>query len=468
MKRSITIMLSDPSNAVKREFSAEKSVLAGQKMVYVIHPHEEDSGGITDMTSRQTILAAIILATAAACAQNWPQWRGPDGNGVAAPGQYPATFSATNDTRWKAPLPGKGGSTPIVWGDRMFLTSGVGEGTNGLDGVLCFDWTGKRLWQVTFGRQRPGRHRRGSGSCPSVVTDGTRLFAYFKSGTLAALDFEGKVLWQTNLQERYGKDTLNWDLGTSPVLADGNVVVAVIHEGNSYVVALNPASGEVVWKVDRNFPCKAECGQSYATPLVTTLDGRTMLVLWGADRLTGHDAATGSMLWQCGGFNPDNKANWRNIASPALSRGVAIVPYGREQFLAGVKIGGSGDITATARLWEKRGIGTDSASPVAFDGKAYLVNYKGKVWCLDLQTGQELWTATLPGGKGVFYCSPVLAGDRLYFCREEGDVYVCQTSPTGMQVLNHTRFDDFFVASPVLVRGKLLLRGEKNLYCIGK
>ncbi len=419
------------------------------------------------MTGSQAILAVLIATAAVAPAQNWPQWRGPDGNGVAAPGKYPVTFSASNDTLWKAPLPGKGGSTPIVWGDRIVLTSGVGEGTNGLDGVLCFDWAGKLLWQVTLGRQRPGRHRRGSGSCPSAVTDGTRFFAYFKSGTLVALDIGGKVLWRTNLQERYGKDTLNWDLGTSPVLVGGNVVVAVMQEGDSYVVALKPDSGEIVWKVDRNFPCKDECRQSYTTPLVTALEGRTVFVLWGADRLTGHDAATGAMLWQCGGFNPDNKANWRNIASPALSRGIALVPYGREQFLAGVRIGGSGDVTATARLWERRGIGTDSATPVALGGNAYLLNFKGKVWGLDLQTGRDLWTAVLPVGRGVFYASPVLAADLLYACREEGDVYVCRISSAGLDVLNQTRFDDFFVASPVLVRDRLLLRGERHLYCVG-
>ncbi len=421
------------------------------------------------MNDCRPLLASLLLTSATLFAQDWPQWRGPDGNGVAAAGRYPVAFSATNDVLWSAPLPGKGSSTPVVQGDRIVLTCGVGEGTNGLDGVLGFDWNGKPLWQVTLGRQRPGKHRRGNGSCPSPVTDGRRLFVYFKSGTLAALDFEGRVLWKTNLQDRYGADTLNWDLGTSPVLAGGNVVVAVMHETNSYVVALNPASGEEVWKADRNFPCNEESGQSYTTPLVTRRDdGRTELLLWGADRLTGHDAASGALLWQCGGFNPENKRNWRNIASPALSRGVALVPYGREQFLAGVRIGGGGDITASARLWERRGLGSDGASPVAADGRAYLVSLKGHVWCLDILTGQEFWSTTLPSGKGSFYSSPVLAGDKLYFCREEGAVYVGQITPTGLRLLSETRFDDVFVASPVLVRERLLLRGEKRLYCIGR
>ena len=420
------------------------------------------------LKSTLAMLAAMILVGVTAHAQNWPQWRGPDANGVAAPGNYPVKFSAADGLLWKAQLPGKGGSTPIVWKDRIVLTSGVGKDAEGEDGVLCFDWAGKQLWQVKLGKQSPGKHPRGSGSCPSAVTDGERLFAYFKSGTLAALDFAGKILWKTNLQERYGKSSLFWDLGTSPVLVDDNVVVAVMHESSSYLVALEQATGKVAWKVDRNYPSKKETQQSYTTPLVTTEGDRTTIVVWGADHLTGHDAATGETTWLCGGFNPADKPLWRVIASPAISRGVAVVPYGREKYVAGVKIGGSGDITEAARLWEKSGIGTDAATPVASDGKAYIVNFKGKVWCLDIQTGKELWQTELPRGKGVFYSSPTLAGNKLYLCREEGAFYVCEVSPTGLQILNETRFDDFFVASPVLVRDKLLLRGERNLYCIGK
>jgi outer membrane protein assembly factor BamB len=201
---------------------------------------------------------------------------------------------------------------------------------------------------------------------------------------------------------------------------------------------------------------------------VITEGDRKTLIIFGADHLTGHDPENGETIWVCGGFNPENKEYWRTIASPAISQGIAIVPYGRGRYLAGIKLGGRGDITGSARIWEKKGIGTDVATPVVSDGKAYIVSFKGKTWCLDIQTGEEIWQAKLSGGKGMFYSSPILAGDKIYLIREEGMFYVCKITPAGMEVLNQTEFDDYFVATPVLVNEKILLRGEKNLYCIGR
>jgi len=399
--------------------------------------------------------------------ENWFQWRGPDFNGVAAPGDYPVKFSATENLLWKVELPGKGASTPIVSKDRIFITSAMGKGNEGEDGMLCFDWTGKLLWQVMLGKQSPGRNPRGSGSNPSVVTDGNRLFAYFKSGTFACLDLDGKILWKTNLEDSYGKTNLVWDFGTSPVLADGNVVLAVMHAGSSYLVALNQKTGEVAWKKDRNYVCEFESDQSYTTPLVIRQDGQSRLIVTGADHVTGHDVATGEMIWQIGGFNPSNQRSWRMIASPVIFQDIVIVPYGRGNYLAGVNVSGKGDITDNAWLWNKKGIGTDVSTPVVFDGKIYVVSFNGKVWCLDIQTGKEMWESKLQG-KGAIYSSPTLAGNKLYVCREEGTFYVCEVTSNGMQVLNQTKFDDNFVASPVLVQNRILLRGDKNLYCIGE
>ena len=415
-----------------------------------------------------TFIMVMIIMVMTAHSQNWPQWRGPEANGIASPGTYPVNFSATDGLLWKAELPGKGGSTPIVWEDRTFLTSGVGVKNEGEDGVLCFELTGKLLWQVKLGKQIPGRHPRGSGSCPSVITDGKRLFVFFKSSTLAALDFEGNILWKTNLEESYGKISYFWDIGTSPVLADNNVVIAVMHEGKSYLLALEQATGKVAWKADRNYPCEVETAQSYTTPIVTKEGSSTKLIVWGADHLTEHDAATGETIWVCGGFNPDQRPNWRTIASPVIYQDIAVVPYGRGRFLKGVKIGGNGDITGEALLWEKNGIGTDVATPVASEGKIYIVSFGGKIWCLDIKSGEELWQSQLPGGNGMFYSSPTLAGNNLYICSEGGAFYVCEVTPAGMQILNQTKFEDYFVATPVLVNNNILLRGEKNLYCIGK
>ncbi len=418
---------------------------------------------------KQQLISFFILSlTFSVPAQNWPQWRGPTDNLIAEAGIYPSKFDAEKDLLWKAALPGRGGSTPAVWDNRIIITCGVGEGDEGLDGALCYDFAGKLLWQTTFGRQRKGKHRRGSGSCPSPVTDGRHIFVYYKSGTLAALDFEGKIIWQKNIQEVYGEDKLWWDLGTSPVLVDNKLIIAVMHEENSYMVAFKADSGKEIWKVDRNFNCPKESHQSYTTPLVYRKDGTTTLILFGADHLTGHDVATGRQIWQCGGFNPESKQYWRVIASPAVTDNIAVVPYGREEYMAGVKLGASGDITDTARIWTKTGIGTDATTPVAKDGKVYFVNYKGKMSCLDAASGKEYWSTKLPEGKGMYYSSPVLAGDKLYVCREKGTIYVYQVSEKGTELLHQTEFmDDFFVATPVLVQGRLIMRGETNLYCVG-
>jgi len=396
---------------------------------------------------------------------NWPQWRGPQGNGVAVSGEYPTEFSADKNVAWKVKLPGRGSSTPAVWGEQIFVTCPI----EGRDGIVCYDFVGHELWRKQFGDEREGKHRNGSGSNPSPVTDGKRVVVYYKSGTVACLDLAGKVQWHINLQELYGKDTLWWDLGTSPVLVAGNAIVAVMQEGNSFLIALDLKNGNVAWKQDRKFQCAKESDQSYTTPQVVTVDGRKVLVTWGADHLTGHDAATGDPLWQCGGFNPENQDMWRVIASAAVDDEVAIVPYGRGDFIAGINIRGAhGDITTSHRIWEKTKLGADVPTPIIHGTKVLLLTDKGQVHCLDKMTGDELWNDQLPKSKNKYYASPVLAGDTLYCAREDGIIMVGKLSDAGLELVAKNDMDESTIATPIPIRGKLLIRGEKHLFLIGK
>jgi outer membrane protein assembly factor BamB len=413
------------------------------------------------MTALVLIDSQVLVA-----AENWPQWRGPQGTGVAADGDYPVKFSSESGIAWKAPLPGVGSSTPAVWGDNIFVTCAI----DGHDGIICFDMKGQERWRKQFGEERRGKHRNGTGSNPSPVTDGQHVVAYYKTGDLVCLDLGGNEKWRTNLQERFGKDTLWWDLGTSPVLAAGSAIVAVMHSGDSYLAAFDLASGDLKWKEKRQYECAEESDHSYSTPQVVKADGKDVIVTWGADHLTGHDAVSGQLLWEADGFNPENEANWRTIASHAVSDGVAIVPYGRGAFTAGIKLNGEKKGAEPQRLWKKesRDWGSDVPTPVTKDGKAYMLGDRGRVTCLDLATGDELWSSELPKNRNKFYASPVLAGDKLYCAREDGIVFVGQIDDRGFELVAENDLQDHLIATPVPIRGGLLVRCDDHLFRIGK
>jgi outer membrane protein assembly factor BamB len=400
-----------------------------------------------------------LFATACPASDSWPSWRGPQGNPYVGSGSYPVEFSAANKVIWKVALPGLGCSTPAVWDDFIFVTSGI----DGQDGACCYDFRGKLRWKVQLGPERRGKHRNGSGSNPSPVTDGTHVVVYYKSGTVATLDFGGKVVWQRNLQKQFGNDTLWWDLGTSPVLAGGRIVIAVMQDGDSYLVALDPRTGDVAWKQPRVFTCGRESDQSYTTPTVVTDDGRDVIVTWGADHLTAHDAASGNQLCTCSGVNPDKNPMWRTIASAAVTRNMAVVPYGRGELLAGVRLGG----TTANRVWRKQGLGSDVPTPLAVDGKVYVLTDRGRLVYIELASGRQLWSADLPRSRAKYYASPVLAGHNLYCAREDGMVFVGDVRD-GFQLVAENDMGERIVATPVPIRGSLLVRGDDHLFRIGR
>lgn len=414
---------------------------------------------------RRGLLAATFAATTALAA-DWPAWRGPAGNGSTPAGGFPTKW--TRDTvTWKRPLPGKGTSTPIVHGSRLYLTSPA----DGEDAVLAFDLGGKELWRVKLGPESPPKHRTLGSSCnASPVTDGTGLFVYFKSGTLAALELDGAVRWKVNLTERFGAERLFWDQGSSPVLTERHVVVTRMHQGESWVAGFDKATGELQWRQLRNYQTPPENDNGYTTPVAFTHQGRPALLVWGADHLTAHAAADGSLLWWAGGFNPDGTGYWPAIASPVVVGDIAVVPVGRDDRpgqarVHGLRLGGTGDVTQTHRAWQRDDLGVFVAAPAVRDGKVHLLRHRGEVVCLDPATGRTLWNAELPRAAAPFYSSPVIAGDVLYAAREDGVVFVARVGER-FTLLGENPMGERLVASPVPAAGHLFVRGDEHLFAI--
>jgi len=417
-------------------------------------------------------------ATASANEPTWPQWRGPSQQGIAPNADLPAEWSEA--TASKVEIPGSGGSTPVVAGDRAYLTSGVEvRGGKGENTLIAIDLNAAKIaWQVALGDDRGNKHRKGSGSNPSPVTDGRFVVAYFRSGDLACVNADGEKVWSINLQDEYGEDTLWWDLGSSPLLVNSMVVVPVMQTGPSYLVAFDVATGELKWKTDRNTGAPEEAAQSYSTPLAVRVDGRDMIAVMGADTLTLNDAATGQEVARLGGFNPDAEQYFRSIASPVADGNLVICPYSRGATLTAVDMeklaAGAG---RDAIVWHRDDIGSDVPTPAMRDGVVYLISdskkNKGTVSALSAETGETLWEVSLPRTRVSYSSSPLIAGDQLMITGEDATTAV--VGPIGAkadaQVVSVNEVadsDQYTVASPTPADGRLLLRTKHFLYVIGE
>ena len=412
------------------------------------------------------LLLICITTVAPALGENWPQWRGPTANGVAPAGSYPTQWSGDEHVAWKLKLPVSGSSTPAVWGDSIFLTSAQGDKNT----LLCLNREGQQQWQTTVGTIRKGKHRKATSCNSSPVTDGQHVYAYFKSGDLACLDFQGKVIWQKNLQREYGEDTLWWDLGTSPVLTQRHVVIAVIQTGPSYLVAFDKKTGDLAWKRDRNLGAPVEAAQTYATPMVVNRDGKETLVVLGADHVTAHDAESGSELWRVGGMNPAQDQYFRSISSPVVGSDIVVAPYARGSTVTAIKLGGQGDVTQSHVAWKKEDLGADVPTPIVIDNKIYICGDNGKrrgqLTCLDLASGEKIWELTLPRSRSSYSASPILAGGKLYVTREDGVTFVVEPGEKPQVVAENRLADEFTAATPVFTNGQILIRTFEHLYCI--
>ncbi len=419
-------------------------------------------------------LIPCSLPLIAAGADSWPQWRGPDQNGIAPHGDYPTEWSEDSGIAWKIELDGPGGSTPVVAGDHAFLTIG-NDDKNHVIAVNTSD--GTIDWKAQLGDDRGGKHKKGSGANPSAVTDGSVVVAYFRSGDLGCVDLEGNVKWHVNLQDKYGEDTLWWDLGSSPMITDNLVVVVVMQTGPSYLVAFDKNSGEVVWKQDRNVDAPEEAAQSYSTPLAVTVKGKKAIAVMGADHLTLHDQATGTQLGILGGFNPTGHKFFRSISSPVASGNVIVCPYARGDTTTGVDMDALADGAGQdAILWHREGFGSDVPTPAAIGDNVYLISdgkqTRGTVTCVDLKSGKTKWEVKTPKSRISFTASPLAAGNRLYVTSENGTTFVIGPLDADQpELISTNELEDdtpFTVASPVPVEGGLLIRTKTTLYRVGK
>ncbi len=397
---------------------------------------------------------------------DWRAWRGPLASGSIEAGDYPVKFDAKTYL-WRADLPGKGCSTPIVHNELIYLTAPV----EGNDALLCYDFHGAEKWRAVFGKEDAGKHVNGSGSNASPVTDGEAVFVYFKSGELAAVELDGAVRWRMNLVERFGKENLFWDHGVSPVLTDTHVVMARMHDGESWLAAFDKATGEIAWKVARNYKTPMECDQGYATPLVLPFQGKESILVWGAEHITIHDAADGQVVWSCGGFNPEGNKLWPSIASPVIVGDMVVISYGRNDRgiprLFGVRLSGSGDVTKTNHVWLRTDISSFVPSPVAYKGRVILVRDRGEVECIDPATGKTVWSDAFPKHRSNYYASPLIAGDKLYAPREDGTVFVAGVAGDKFELLSKNDMGEPVIGSPAPAMNRILLRGEEHLFYVG-
>jgi outer membrane protein assembly factor BamB len=398
-------------------------------------------------------------------ADNWPQWRGPGGDGISTEINLPARWSATENLAWSLPLPGMGGSTPIVWGERIFLTSADNKDDLWL---LCISTAGKELWRRKLGNVRFRTFgNEGNGASASPSTDGKHVWAFVGSGDLACFDFDGKEVWKFNAQERYGKFKIQFGMHTSPVLYGDRLYVQLLHSGGAHVIALDKSSGKTVWKVERKSDGVAECEHSYASPCIWHNGDKEYLISHGCDYAIAHRLADGAEIWRLGDLNPKERYNptLRFVASPVAAADLIVVPSAKNGPVVGVKPSAEGMIRAGSpgEQWRMTKNTPDVPSPLVHDGLVYLCRENGQLMCLDAKSGVQLYSESLH--KQRYRASPVYADGKIYLTARDGVISVVKAGRK-FQLLAVNRMNDDISASPVVANGRIYLRGFKALYAI--
>jgi outer membrane protein assembly factor BamB len=392
--------------------------------------------------------------TPKAAPADWPWWRGPAWDGKSRDRRAITTWGPTKNVVWKANVPGRGHSSPVVCGGRVFLTTADEAAQKQF--ILAFDRkTGRPLWSTLaheggFLRLNP----KNSQASATPACDGTRVYsAFVNRGGLhvTATDLDGKILWQ----KKAGAFESEHGYGSSPVLYGPLVIVNGDSLRGCFVAALEARSGKVVWKADRKTTGRHG---SYATPLVARLAGRPQLILTGMGEVSSYDPDTGKLLWACAG--PAEVT----ACTPACDDTVVFATGGfPEKHIVAVRADGAGDVTKSHLLWDSTKGVSYVPSPVYHAGRLYVVNDGGVATCFEAKTGRPVWQGRLPAG---FSASPVLVGDLLYAASESGNTFVLRAGPR-FEVVAESSLGEGIMATPAVCGGQVFLRTAGHLYCLG-
>ena len=422
------------------------------------------SAGRKQLRKTSLLIPLLLGFSTAVLAENWPQWRGPQLNGVSTETDLPVRWSTRDNIAWKLPMPSWSASTPIIWGERVFLS--VADGSDLY--LWCVDRRkGALVWKRRLGSGNV-KMRKHNMSSPSPVTDGKNVYVMTGTGILKGFTFAGKQLWVRDLQKDYGRFGQGHGYASSPLLFGNSLYIQVLHgvktDDPSYVLRINKRTGKTIWRVERPTQAIRESPDSYTTPTVLRHDNQAEIVVSGGDCVTGHHLATGKELWRGNGLNPKNDPAYRIVASPVVAEGIVYVPT-RVRPLLAFRAGGRGDITDSHRIWSFEN-GPDVPTPVT-DGKYfYIVNDRGVMWCLDAKTGQKTWGPERIE-PGAYSSSPVLADGKIYVTNEDGLTTVVRAGPK-FEVLAENHFNDYCLSSPAISDGQIFLRTAQYLYCIGR
>ena len=414
----------------------------------------------------------VSFWTATVSAENWPQWRGPKLNGISEETDLPVTWSETKNVAWRVPLPGPAGSTPVVWGDRIFLTSAEGKGTS----LLCFKTEGKQLWKRKLGiSNKKVRGDEGNSASPSPSTDGKHVWTFDGNGLLACFTFDGKEVWQFNAQDRYGKFNIAFGMTSTPILDGDYLYMQLIHgEGNpktreAIVLCLNKSTGKEVWKHHRKSDARGECEHSYASPILYRDSEREFLVTHGADYVIGHSLKTGEELWRCGNLNPPATYNraFRFVASPVAAEGLIVVPTAKRGPVVAIRVTASGNVTQSdkAIAWRMKRNTPDVPSPLIAGGLVYLCRENGNLICLDAKSGKEYYEKRTVRDR--HRASPVYADGHVYLTARRGTITVVRAGKE-FEIVATNDLGEPIAASPVISNGTIYIRTMKSLFAIRK